>query len=528
VRRNIYLTLALLAAFTLRLYPALLSSLPFSTDAWSPIRNAELILEYTPISLESRMLDGYNCYWPANSLFGVVFSIVTGFKPNDAMAAGIPLAGALTIPILYVLVRVKWGYRLALLSLILLATAYPYTLFTAGVTKETYANPICMLSILIFLILRGWRRMLLFILASAALVLSHHLTVLVAIAVLASISLASSIARFREGLGSGSSSLLLVSALSAIAMLYFGLYAYRGLKVAITLSNMLSAFSYQVLAFTVALYLILKPHKPSRRKTIFTCTVLMVAVSLTAFLCTRKPIMPDAPILPIHYMLYASSFTLLSPLAFLGIGEIRGMQGENDLSPILWLSTLVGLEAYAVFGDSPLGLTLAYRALNPLCIPLTILSAFGLHKMYRAQPKVKATAVVALIAITAINSYSIYASTILQERYMGYFWLYRQPEYYAAIWVRDVAGNCTVAGDVKTSYLLRDYFSLNVDVFQGLQYLMGKGSKPQILFIYDQMMRNGYVVYGGYSIDLSRGWMEKVFQLDLVYSSRAVRVYAAR
>jgi hypothetical protein len=51
------LVLAFLAAFALRLYPTILSGLPFSTDAWSPIRNTELLLERTPISLNSAVMD---------------------------------------------------------------------------------------------------------------------------------------------------------------------------------------------------------------------------------------------------------------------------------------------------------------------------------------------------------------------------------------------------------------------------------------------------------------------------------------
>ena len=79
----------------------------------------------------------------------------------------------------------------------------------------------------------------------------------------------------------------------------------------------------------------------------------------------------------------------------------------------------------------------------------------------------------------------------------------------------------TIVGDVKASYMLRDYFGLNVNALQELQYLTGKtGLKPQILFAYEQMVRNGYVIYGGYSLDLPEDWMEKALQLNLVYSNR--------
>jgi hypothetical protein len=80
---------------------------------------------------------------------------------------------------------------------------------------------------------------------------------------------------------------------------------------------------------------------------------------------------------------------------------------------------------------------------------------------------------------------------------------------------------------VKASYLLRDYFGLQTDTLHGLQYLAGKTvTKPQTLFTYDQMLRNGYVLYGGYSVNLPEKWVQKIFQLSLVYSNGAAAVHA--
>ena len=530
MRKFLYILIAFSAALTVRLYPTFLSGLPFSTDAWSPVRNTELLLEHTPISLDSAVMDGYNCYWPANSLFGAVFSQITGLKPILAMAAGVPLAAALTIPIFYALMYgVSGSRRLAFFSSFLLAAAYyPYALFTSGVTKETYANPLYMLSILIFLRRREWMGMLLFAVASLALVMAHHLTTLVAIAVLTSITLASFIIRVWEGKSLDGFSFLLTSILTAEAALYFWLYAHRGFKISVTPSDLISAASYQILAFAITLHLTFKPQKTSNRRAILTSIASAAISSLIVLLCIKRPIMPDAPTLPSHYMLYTASFILTSPLIVLGVGELRGAQGENGYAPLFWLSTLIGLEAYAVFGDSPLGLTLAYRALNFLCIPLIIFSAFGLQRLYEARGHLqRAAATAALITVAALNFYSVYASVSLQERYMGYFWLYRQPEYYAAAWIKGSAHDGTIAGDVKASYMLKDYFGLNVNILQGLQYLTGKtGLKPQILFTYEQNARNGYVVYGGYSLDLPEGWMERTLQLNLIYSNKAVCIYA--
>lgn len=537
MKKHLYAILAFLTALAVRLYPTFLSGLPFSTDAWSPVRNTELLLEHTPINLDNEIMDGYNCYWPANSLFGAVFSLATGLKPMVAMAVGVPLAGALTILIFYALIsEISRSSKLAFSASILLATAYPYALFTAGVTKETYANPLYVLSILIFLSRGKWRKILLFTTTSAALVLAHHLTALVTIAVLTSITLATSISRVRRGLSLNKLGFLLTLILTIATTLYFGLYAYRGLKITLTLSDWLSAGSYQLVAFATALYFTSKPHMRSHIRTILTCSAAVALIAMIALLCTKRSIIPGAPRLPSHYLLYASPFILASPLTVLGFWELNGThtRGERHVAPLFWFATILGLVGYAVFGDSPFGLTLAYRSLNFLHLPLVILCASGIHRLFltsgkpHTQKLTSLMAATALLLIVALTSYSVYAAVSLQERYMGYFWLYKIPEYEAAEWAATTVHNLAVAGDVKVSYLLKGYFNVDVDVLQGLRYLGGNGgSNPQILFIYDQMLRNGYVLYGGYSIDLPENWMEKASQLNLIYSNGAASLYTS-
>ena len=82
-----------------------------------------------------------------------------------------------------------------------------------------------------------------------------------------------------------------------------------------------------------------------------------------------------------------------------------------------------------------------------------------------------------------------------------------------------------IACDVKFSYLLKGYFNIDTDVVQGLQYLVNRKPKPQILLIYCQMLENGYVVHGGYSINLPSDWTENTRELDLVYFNSIIGIY---
>jgi len=529
VRRGFYIILVLLVALILRLCPTFLSGLPFSTDAWSPIRNAEVLMRYTPVSMgDDKIFDGYNNYWPANSIFGVIFSYVVGLKVMDAMAIGIPLVGALTVLIFYVLVeKISKNSEVAFFSSILLAVAYPYVLFTAGVTKETFANPLYVLILLIFLGYGGLRGLLLFVIVSVALVMSHHLTALIAITILVSVTFAIEIFRVRRGNDLNKFSILLTSILSLIAVMYFNFYAQRGLRIAVTSSDVLSVVSYQVVAFVLVLYFIFKPGSYSRKRTFLSCLLSIILVFLIILLATERPIVPGAPILPKYYLFYASPFVLISPLMILGFGVVRDVKDEKYMVPLFWLAVLLGLEGYAVFGNSPLGFVLAYRVIDFLWLPLAIISAFGLYRLLiNGHVKISKFIVsLFILLILALNSYDFYASIMLQERYLGYFWLYSQQEYVASKWITTVT-NQTILGDVKISYLLSGYFNVPTNPEQGLQYLIGdKDIKRITLFIYEQMLKNGYVLYGGYSIDLPKNWTEKTNNLDLIYSNGQVEIY---
>jgi hypothetical protein len=109
---------------------------------------------------------------------------------------------------------------------------------------------------------------------------------------------------------------------------------------------------------------------------------------------------------------------------------------------------------------------------------------------------------------------------------MAYFFLYKVPEYRGAYFI-SAFSNETVLGDVKVFYLLKTYFNVNVDSFDGLGYLMGQAKyKPKVLFIYDQMFKNGYVLYEGLTIDLPKSCVKRILELNNIYSNGVVNIDA--
>jgi len=528
-----YAFIPLIVAVALRLYPYLVSGMPFSLDAWGPIRNTELLLMNTPINLgDNKVFDGYNNYWPAISLFGAVVSQVTSLSPIHTMAIYLPLTGAITILIFYAFVKRIFNTKIAFMASIIFATAFSHIYFTAGVIKETYANPLYMSLLMIFLhpAIDKQKQVLLFAVISVTLALTHHLTILITIVILLSITLARLIYNTKRGIGPNKSDFLLTSILTVSAALYNVFYAYAGFQYFITYSDWLSAASYQILTFALAMYFTYKPSMHAKTRTaIIGSAAIAIAFVFTLFIMSR-PLVPGALAVPQYYLLYNFPYVILVPLITLGYGYLK--QVEASAAPMFWLAVIVGIEGYALFSNSSLSFVLTTRGLGFLSAPMAVFSAAGLYRLYGVVKKpnskkfVKFAITGILIVIATLSSYSIYATVSLQERYMGYAALYRVEEYQASNWITVNGDKPTVSGDWKVFNILQSYFQVEVDHIQGFRYLNGETeSQPQILFIYDEMHKNGYlIVYQ--ALDLQENWPEKTSQLNLIYSNDQVALYA--
>ena len=536
MKKTLYILIAVLIALAIRLYPTLISGMPFSTDAWPLIRNTELLIQNTPVPLNSNIFDGYNNFWPASQLFGAILSQITNLPAITAMALGIPIAAALTIPIFYLLVKkLTQNNKISLIATILLATVFPYTLFTAGVTKETFASPIYISLILIFLLKHNWKTTLLFSVTSVVLVLSHHLTAFLAIGIVASISIASFISKKNndEKVNSNKSNFLMLAIMSTITAVYFLLYASPAFILTLSSSDLLTVGAYQVLVIALISYAIYSSKNFSRKVTILNCALGFIAAFLFILLLTEIPLMSTAPTLPSYYFLYALPFIIALPLVIFGLNELY-QKNSSLVIPLFWIMSVAAFGSYAVFANPSGGVSFVSRSVNFMLPPLTILIAVGLYKLsgttkhLKTHTITKFIAIAVILSMVTINTYTVYATVSLQEPYLGYFWRYEPSELKASGWLSTNSNNQTVAGDSKAYYLINGYFDKNVSIVEGLRYLQGNGSAPKILYIYNQMKTNGYVLYQGIPIALPANWTDKLANYNCIYANNEVTIYAKR
>jgi hypothetical protein len=550
VKKLYYFLVPISMAFALRSYPTFLSGLPFSVDSWEVIKNTELLINLTPIPLSEKVFRTYDNYWPAHSIFGAAVSIITGVKPIKAMPVFFAAIGALTILIFFVFVKRLYNAEVAFIASILFATFFPHTIMTASICKETYANPLYLLLIFTFFNANmvKWEKIFLFTLLSTSLTLTHLLTSGISALFLLFVTLILMVQKIKGCSIFKEVDLSLVSILMVIISLYNGLYSRPFLQ-ALTWSDILSLTSYLILAFALDDYLVNRKIRCeseggnekkdetnltsgyaqfSNVKTGITGLAITALVVLLGFMIINRPLTEGAPILPRHYLLYITPYAICVSVATLGYAYLRHQ--KECIILLSWLSPIIGIGAYTIFDASSPGYIWTYRLLNFLIPPLSILTAVGLHRLNRANVSSKlGKATKLLIAITillsaSISSYNLYAAVVSEEPYLGYFWKYNLQEFQAAKMI--ATNNITVAGDVKMLCLLGDYFDVNVDVFQGFNYLKGTSDlTAQVLLIYSQMFRNGYALFGCYSLNLPENWTEKIYNLNVIYFNGVVGIY---
>lgn len=523
--RALLFALPFAVAVVLRIYPYLLYGVPYSTDSWSPIRNTEELLAHTPTPLGgSSVFDGYNIYWPANSLFGAVASLVFGVAPIRIMPLLFPVVGSVTVIVFFLVAEEVTGSTLvAAVAALFLATAGVDAIFTAAVTKETYALPLFMVSVLLLLWKTDRRSGALFAITSAALALSQHATAVLFLVVAGSILFVNFLLRQRRGEPVGRRPLLLVAG-AGITGAYFLAYAGAGLGQLgslVTFQSVLLAVGFLTVFVTPIAYHAVS--RPSRLLLAEGGAVLCAAVGILA-VGTRLTLIPSAPVVSSTLLYAAAPYVVGGALTVVGYRAMAGMDRARFAFVGAWLAALLALGFLAVFSDVPDGLAIVYRLLAFVAAPSMIFAALALQRAL-ARPGMLAKVLVAaaILAITVPSAFQTYQAAVQRESLLGGQWAYQQTDLAGAQWMSSNApsGNFSVAGDSRIQYLLAGYFGMSVDTQSGRSYLEDPSTaqRPAYLVTYSLMATNGYV-QSLYGVTLPANWTESLAESSpAVYSN---------
>ena len=530
--RGALLLLPMLAAVALAIFPYVLYHVPFSTDSWPQIRNAQQIITYSPAPFSnSSIFQTYNIFWPADSIFGAIGSLMFGTAPVLAMPLLLPILAAAQVIILFVITEeLTKNSTIASIASFIFATASFHDLFAAAVTKETFANPIFLLCMLLLVKKTDKRIVGLFGVSLFALNLSEHATTLFFLGALGSIVLLSSIVGKRKGEKIGLMPLLPMIGV-AITSAYFVLYAdmssfpisqYMNQQTVITALSFLG-----VVLVPVVYYSLSKPRRilPIEESVIFCIVVVGVVVS------SKTSLIPDAPTLPSGLLYFVFPYLAVGFFALIGYRIMQARMDRKSFGVVgAWLGCAIGLAAFASFSALPGGVFLTYRMFEYLYAPIAILAGITLWKASALNVKhiklSKLLIVVVLVSITIATSYQTYAIVTMHESLFGGHWAYEQSDLAAARWTRSTTeANITLSGDSHVQYLFGGYFQMNVSETSGYEYLLGLAKPNGLLVTYSLMEKNGYVLFL-YGEPLPNEWMLHLENASsLVYANGNVMLW---
>ena len=429
-------------------------------------------------------------------------SLVAGAPLIPSSAVMVPVAGALSVVILAALVkRLTNSSWVAYASALMLSLFFNNVMMCGGVIKECYACPIALALLLTPLVSKESSKpsfWFMIISLSIALSLSHHLTLLLTLMVFGGWVSLELFNHFIRGSSINVSTIYLTITLALIGYSYNSLYAWGGLKLTLSEDLITSLISYYVVFAAMALYLWVRGPKASRALLSAAALAALVAPPALTYLASAgglHPFLTDSTNIPPSFTIYSISYSVLGALAILGYGISEGRKSIGYL--ILWLSSILSFEVYALIAEPPMAVDLTYRALDFLAIPLIVLASLPLKK-----PGLRKAASAGIAVFLAINSLMIYSTITGVETHLGHFWMYGFRDLELASLINSSIKNRFVYGDVRTALLYGGLYRIRVDPSGALSALES-GNFSGTLIIYGGLLRDGFVGNSGSLIRLS-------------------------
>ena len=528
VWKLLLILLLFLIAVALRIYPYLLTGAPWGVDSWTLMRNSNLLLSNSPTQLVGNpTFDTYNICWPAVSVFGAVASLVLGVAPLNLMPFLIPLVGSLTTLFLFVVVRKLTGnFLLAFVAATLFAVASFDAIFSASVTKETFALPLFVVGVLLLLRKAKLPNLIVFSFVSLGLIMAHFALAFVLFILAAETSIVPLLMRRNQGERIQSQKLLYPAMLGIIGLVYFFFYlnASPVSGVSMTIGDGLSLFAFLSL---LAGFQVGFQHSSGSKNSSNRWAIPFVAIAIALILLvvgTRTAILPFAPTLTADLVIDAAPYFAVSFMAVIGYLTLKQSENPSKAFLSLWLGVPLVLIAFSVFGTS-LGFGPMYRLFTFLFMPLAVFAAFGLTNFIKGGNRIRhatkiSLAVAFLFVIVFALSFQSYSAVVENNNFLGGEWGFKPSDLSASSWVNAaLPSNTTFLGDSHV-YGLFAYFGTKPNINSGYAYLTGVSAwNGEPLFTYNLMSKNGYDIIA-YGEPLPADWSTKLsYDMSLVYSN---------
>jgi hypothetical protein len=536
--RPLLVSIALGVAIILRLYPTLFHGAPWGTDGWPLMKDAQELLANTPTTLggnNATFADQYNVYWPGSIVFGAIASLLFNSVPVQTMPIIIPIVAALSTLILFAIVEKLAGSTIAAFVASLIFTTSSFdSIFTASVTKETFAYPLFMAGILVLaysIKQFSFKNLASFLIISITLVMAHYALALILAALTGSILIAELLVGFSRSLRSSPFDFrLLIMPISLFVVIGgYLVYAWAGFLIPVNISDIMSVSSFIILAITVSLYFTLAKKIP------IAIPALMLAVALVILtVSTLVPVVPFMPIIPSSLVFDAIPYLFVGLLALIGY-EIAHKSFAKDQFSFLavWIAIPLGLFGFSLFG-TPDGLGFIYRLFTFIYAPAAIFAGVFLSRFVEKNvtaklatstnfsPLKKSAVVLVILTIAILCSFQTYAAVAQGQNLLGGQWGYTPSDISSAAFTKSsTTQSMSVSGDSKILYLYDQYYGMNVSMTRGYQVLVeGITNLSSSPLITDKiMLLDGYNIQL-YGMPLPSNWLDNLIQhSSLIYTN---------
>ncbi len=507
----IYLIFLVINSIAIRLYFTIATGQPVSVDAWQLIKNTEIGKETGYISTEIKNIDKYNINWPLSQIFGIIISIVFGIEVKDAMRMGFPLIASLSPVILFTLsLKITRNSLISFLASLFLANYTYNVFFSSGVTKETFAYPFFIYSLITFLLIfKNKKFILIFFISAFVLLFSHHFTLSILYIILLFFLLNYLIFSIIKKKIINKESIISFILFNIFIFFYYQFYVNKEIFYFLNLSDILTFFSYQIFILLIFIKTKIINSYNKLSKKIFIIFIFFIFLYILNFFLN---IFPYNYIYSSYYLISAVNYSIFLFFILLAYREIK-INGDYIVKLFLlaWPASIFAFYLYAFFGANfLLSITLSKRLLNFL-FP----STFLLVSYLLAKNKKYIIFSIIIIILFFVQIFYIYP---LKINYSGYQWLYNEEEIECFKWLEKYHENNKVLGDIKTSYALY-YYNVTVNPYESYLYFFeNKKVEKSLIVLYREILKNGFVLTD-YGEKLKPEFIAKIYEKSIVFSN---------
>ena len=518
-------------AFALRAFPYLSSGVPYHTDTYPQLRNAVVLVSKTPVPLAPGNGFGpYNIYWPADTLFYAVSSVLLALPPVSLMPLLGPLVTSTMALLFYALLRsFDLGVRVSLVATLLFAVAGGTVMISAGVTKEAFALP---LMVLVVLLMNGWlkrgsRAGLGLSLASFGVLLAaHSLASVVGLLLCSYLAFAYMVSP--QGPGRRVAVTMAVLGLfSAMSYLYFYVYAVSNLPYDLQPSDIIAVFGYEaLLTAPVWVSAAFRLNLP-RWTGAWIGTIALAVAALFASVVAYRPLL-DSPIASPYVVALLAPYVAVAFLAALGVPRARGgPQSTGAVFAALWMLGVLGIVAFSAFG-TPGAVGTTMRMLDFVYPGAAVLGALALSALMGSRKLGAVAGALGVGALVVASAFVVPYSAYWSGPLGGSQRVYTPAEVSAVEWTGFAPPNATVYADARYGYLAAYYTGRAIDEGGGYLYLAGIQNFTQGCLVVDGLISQIGYVGGTYGLPVNmtivRGLASQPY-LQGVYSDGQVSAF---